>query len=68
MTERSTVVLYKAREAIPSDRLKRDSGYRAASEALVIAADLGCSGDIYDALWDLCQREAQRVETKGFAT
>lgn len=37
-------------------------GYRVASEAFRTAADLGCSGDIYEALFSLVQREAEKVE------
>lgn len=36
--------------------------YRVAVEALNLAADLGCSGDLYDALWALCEREAKAYE------
>lgn len=37
-------------------------GYRVASEAFRTAADLGCSGDVYDALFALVRREANKVE------
>ena len=43
----------------PSQRLRDLSPtYRVASEILVGAADLGCSGDLYDFIWSICQREA----------
>lgn len=52
-----------AEDAQPSARLSDlCDGYRVAAEALVLAADLGCSGDLYDALWSLCQREAATYE------
>lgn len=56
---RSHGVTLRSPETQPSARLRDLSPtYRVATEALVIAADLGCSGDLYDALWALCQREA----------
>ena len=66
MNERSNIVLFKSRERVPSQRLRElDDGYRVATDALIIAADLGCSGDIYDALWGLCQREAERFQGRA---
>jgi len=45
------------------ERLRdKSDGYRVATEALKIAADLGCSGDLYSALTDLVMREAERAE------
>lgn len=65
MTTRSTLVLLRAPDRQPSARLRDLSeGYRVASDALRIAADLGCSGDIYEALWALCEREADAVQTR----
>jgi hypothetical protein len=37
-------------------------GYRVAAEAYRLAADLGCGGDLYDALFHLLQSEAKKVE------
>jgi hypothetical protein len=63
---RSTLVERRAPDMQPSQRL-RDlcAEYRVASDALSIAADLGCSGDLYDALFDLCRREAAAYETRS---
>lgn len=59
-------VLYRRRETVASERLKALSeGYRVAVEARSIAADLGCSGDIYDALTALCDREAAQFEGRA---
>ena len=40
------------------------NGYRVAAEAYRLVADLGCSGDLFDALWDLVEREAATAEAK----
>lgn len=37
-------------------------GYRVASECLETVALLGGSGDIYDALWSICEREARAID------
>jgi len=59
---RSAAVLSRFHDNQPSDRMRHLSdGYRVAAEALTIAADLGCSGDIYDALTALMLREAGKV-------
>lgn len=66
MNARSSIVYYKAPERQPSARLRDLSdGYRVASDALMIVADLGCSGDIYDAIWALCEKEAAAAQTLG---
>lgn len=39
-------------------------GYRVAVAAYRLAADLGCSGDLFDALWDLVEREAAAAEAQ----
>lgn len=63
MTARSTLVLLRGPERQPSKRLRDVSeGYRVATDALVIAADCGCSGDLYDALWALCERERDNAQ------
>lgn len=57
------IVLYRRRETVASERLRAAcDGYRVAVEAREIAADLGCSGDIYDALTALADREATKHE------
>ena len=59
MTDRSRIVLFKRRDDLPSQRLRDECPtYKVASEILVGAADLGCSGDIFDFIWSICQREA----------
>lgn len=40
----------------------RNDGYRVATDAYNLAMDLGCSGDLHDALWALCEREAKHGE------
>lgn len=66
MNARSTLVLLRGPERQPSKRLRELSeGYRVATDALGIVADLGCSGDIYDAIWALCQREADAAQGIG---
>lgn len=48
-----------------SDKLaKIHEGYRVAAEAYRLASDLGCSGDLFDALWSLVEREAKTAELK----
>lgn len=60
---RSNYVEWRSPERQPSARLRDASPtYRVAVEALNIAADLGCDGAIYDALWGLCEREAKAAE------
>lgn len=55
---RARLVERLAAERQPSQRIRDLSpGYRAATEALQIAADYGCDGRLYDALWRLCMRE-----------
>lgn len=39
-------------------------GYRAAADALVITANNDCPPALFDALFDLCQREAAAYEAK----
>jgi hypothetical protein len=39
-------------------------GFRVAADAYRLASDLGCSGDLYTALWDLVEREAASAEVK----
>lgn len=66
MTARSSIVLLRTPERQPSARLRHISdGYRVATDALLIVADLGCSGDIYDAIWALVEREAAAAQTLG---
>jgi hypothetical protein len=63
---RSAHVLRFFPERQPSHRLRDLSeGYRVASEAFSLACDLGCSGDIADGLWSICEREAKAYETKA---
>ncbi|MCP4305653.1 MAG: hypothetical protein GY788_12385 [bacterium] len=63
MNQRANVVLFKSVDRVPSQRVRdSDAGYRAATDALILAADLGCSGDIYEGLWSICERELQRYE------
>ncbi len=45
--------------------LSDDDGYRVAAEAFRIAASLGCSDSLYEALFEMVKREAARVERKG---
>lgn len=60
---RSRYVLWRGPDRQPSERLRDLSPtYRVASEALTIAADLGCDGAIYDALYALVEREARAAE------
>lgn len=66
MSARSNLVLIRCRERQPSQRIRDLSeGYRVATDALVIAADLGCSGDLYDALYELVEREAAKAEANN---
>lgn len=66
MSNRARVVLVRCRDRVPSHRLRGLSdGYDAACEAMLIAADLGVSGDVYDALWDLCERWRGKAESKN---
>lgn len=59
------VMLVPGRPPAPLKRLVDVSdGYRVAVEALRLAADLGCSGDLYAALWDLVTREAEAAEKR----
>lgn len=37
-------------------------GYKVATEAFELASKYGVSGDAYDSLWDLVQREAKKAE------
>lgn len=54
----NTSHFYPARA--PNAKLKDISeGYRVATEAYALAAELGCSGDLADALWSLVTREAK---------
>jgi hypothetical protein len=49
----------------PSQRLREAcDAYRAAADAYVLACDLGCSGDLADALYALMQREATAFEAR----
>lgn len=43
-------------------KLADDHGYRVASEALRLAADHGGPDGLYEALFQIVQREAKRVE------
>lgn len=61
---RATAVQRRFYDRQPSPRLATVSdGYRVASEILVAVADLGCSGDIYDYVHSVMERE--RVATEG---
>lgn len=63
---RTVAVLARFTEHQPSARLRDMSdGYRVAAEALNVAADLGCSGDLYDALWAIVEREGNRAQGIG---
>lgn len=63
MTDRSPFVLARARDCVPSQRLRDlDDGYRVAAEILVGVADLGVSGDVYDFVASIMEREAHRYE------
>lgn len=54
---RAALVQKQSSDRVPSERLRGLSeGYHAASEALIIAADLQCDGRIYDALSELVLR------------
>jgi len=65
---RSRYVQWRSPDRQPSARIADECpAYRVATEALAIAMDLGCSGDLYDALWALCQREADAHAGKGGA-
>jgi len=56
-------------ERQPSRRLRQLSdGYRVATDALLAAAELGCSRDIYDALWRICEREADAYQASAGST
>ena len=60
---RTHLVQRRSIEQQASERLKAECPeYRAAAEALRIAADLGCSGDIYDALYALLQQTGEQYE------
>jgi hypothetical protein len=62
---RSRLVQRRALEQQASERLKAECPeYRTAAEALRVAADLGCSGDIYDALYDLMRQTGEQYEAK----
>lgn len=55
---RAHLVERHAPERQPSQRIRDLSpGYRAATDALQIAADHGCDVRLYNALWRLCERE-----------
>ncbi len=61
MNQHSTLVLARAPDHVPSERIyKIDNGYRAATDARTAAAEYGCSGDIFDALTALMERERLR--------
>ena len=58
---RAKLVLVKSQDRQPSARLREQCPeYRIATEILIGVADLGCSGDIYDYIWSICQREHDR--------
>lgn len=62
----SRMVRYTSVPVVQSVR-DRCPEYRVATEALAIAADLGCSGDLYDALQDLAEREFDAFATREIA-
>lgn len=43
-------------------KLADDDGYRVAAEALQIATKYGVKDELFQALFDLVQREAKRIE------
>lgn len=58
---RSRYVQWRSPERQPSARLKEEcEGYRVATDILIGVANLGCSGEIYDFVWQICQREADQ--------
>lgn len=65
MTERPKlhVVRQFGRKA---EKLRQISdGFRVAAEVYELASELGCSGDLYSALWEMVEREAKAAEAKG---
>lgn len=52
----------KPEQNITPAKLADDSGYRVAAEAFRIAASLGCSDSLFEALFEIVKREARRVE------
>lgn len=58
MNARAVLVQRRSPLQQPSQRIcDLSPGYRAAAEALRIAADHGCDARLYEALWRLLQRE-----------
>ncbi len=54
------VPLKYARRVRPQRIRDLHDGYRAATDALIVATDLGCCDKILEALWNICAREAGR--------
>lgn len=52
----------KPEKHITPAKLADDHGYRVAAEAFRIAASLGCSESLYEALFEIVKREAKRLE------
>jgi hypothetical protein len=52
----------KPEKNITPAKLADDHGYRVAAEAFRIAASLGCSESLYEALFEIVKREAKRLE------
>lgn len=64
MTERPRLHVVRA-FGKKADKLRSISdGFRVAADAYKLAADLGCSGDLFDALWDLVETEAKAAEKR----
>jgi hypothetical protein len=56
---RAHLVNAKSPDRVPSERLRSLSeGYRVATDILIGIADRGCSDELYDYVWGVCQREA----------
>lgn len=55
----------KPEQKIARSKLADDDGFRVATEALQLATKFPCSVPMIDALFEIVQREARRVEGKN---